>query len=110
MALVLVRLFLLVGPLGSLNLVGVALGLGMTVFYDAFLFFVEEWLADIPSNTITVYVEAIVANLLTAVYLFLYRLAAGNANWMGDYRLHRSVYHGAGALPIRLLGKSDRQR
>lgn len=73
LALVLLGIYLLVGPTGSLNLIGVLLGLGMTVFYGAFLFFVEKWLADVPSTTVTIYVDTIVAILLTAFYIFQYR-------------------------------------
>lgn len=72
-AIVLVGLYMLVGPTGSLNLLGILLGLGMTVFYGAFLFFVEKWLPDVPSTTVTLYVDSFVAVLLTLVYLFLYR-------------------------------------
>lgn len=70
---VLIGLFLLVGPTGSLNVSGVLLGLGMAVFYSAFLFFVEKWLPDIPSTTVTLYVDSSVAILLILVYIFLYR-------------------------------------
>ncbi|MEX2160582.1 MAG: DMT family transporter [Anaerolineales bacterium] len=73
MGLVLAGLVLLVGPSGSLNLVGVAFGIAQTLFYGAFLFFVERWLPDVPSNTITVYVDLVVAIQLSAVYAFLYR-------------------------------------
>lgn len=73
MGLVLAGLFLLVGPTGTLNATGVALGLAMTVFYGAFLFFVEKWLADVPSTTITIYVDTIVAILLVAFYVISYR-------------------------------------
>lgn len=73
LVLVLTGLYFLVGPSGSLNFMGVLLALGMTVFYGAFLFFVEKWLADVPSMTVTVYVDTFVAILLSIVYIFLYR-------------------------------------
>lgn len=72
LALVLIGLYLLVGPSGSLNLVGVFLALGMTVFYGAFLFFVEKWLPDVPSTTLTIYVDTFVAIFLSAFYIFQY--------------------------------------
>jgi len=45
----------------------------MTVFYGAFLFFVEKWLADVPSMTVTVYLDTFAAILLSLVYIFQYR-------------------------------------
>ncbi len=73
LALVLVGLYLLVGPTGSVNPVGIALGLSFTVFYGAFLFFVEKWLGALPSTTVTLYVDTFVALLLAGVYLFHYQ-------------------------------------
>jgi drug/metabolite transporter (DMT)-like permease len=73
MGLVLVGLFLLVGPTGNINATGIALALVMTVFYGAFLFFVEKWLGDVPSTTITIYVDTIGAVLLVGFYLVSYR-------------------------------------
>lgn len=73
MILVILGLFFLVGPTGSLNATGVVLGLAMTVFYAAFLFLVEKWLGDVPSTTITIYVDTFVAILLVGYHLIAYR-------------------------------------
>lgn len=73
LALVLAGLYLLVGPTGSVNPVGIALGLSFTVFYGAFLFLVEKWLGDEPSTTVTLYVDTFVALFLAGVYFFQYR-------------------------------------
>ncbi|HLE73044.1 MAG TPA: DMT family transporter [Anaerolineales bacterium] len=72
LALVFVGLYLLIAPTGSLSLVGVLLGLGGTVTYGGFLFFVEKWLPEVPSMTVTLYVDTIVALLLGGVYLLQY--------------------------------------
>lgn len=71
--LVLLGLYLLVGPGGDINLIGVTLALGMAVFYGAFLFFVEKYLEDVPSLTVTVYLDTFVAILLSLIYLVQYR-------------------------------------
>ena len=73
LGLVLLGLFLLIAPTGSLSLVGILLGLGMTLTYGGFLFFVEKWLPDVPSMTVTLYVDSFVALFLSAVYLVQYR-------------------------------------
>jgi len=73
LAFVIIGLFLLVAPSGSLHVVGILLGLGMTMTYGAFLFFVEKYLADVPSVTVTIYVDTFVAVLLGIFYLFRYQ-------------------------------------
>ena len=73
LALVLVGLYLLVGPSGTVNPVGIALGLSFTLFYGAFLFIVEKWLGDVPSTTVTLYVDTFVALFLAGFYAFQYR-------------------------------------
>lgn len=70
--LVLLGLYLLVGPGGQVNLVGVLLALGMALFYGAFLFLVEKYLDEVPSLTVTVYLDTFVAVLLSLVYVFQY--------------------------------------
>lgn len=72
LALVLLGLYLLIGPGGNLNLLGVSLALGMAVFYGAFLFLVEKFLGDASSLTVSVYLDTFVAILLSLVYLFQY--------------------------------------
>ena len=73
LAIVLVGLYLLIGPTNTVNPLGIALGLAMTLFYGAFLFLVEKWLAGIPSTTVTIYVDTFVALILGIIYIFLYR-------------------------------------
>lgn len=73
LAIVIVGLYLLIGPTNNVNPLGIAFGLAMTLFYGAFLFLVEKWLADIPSTTVTIYVDTFVALILGITYLFLYR-------------------------------------
>lgn len=73
LALVLAGLYLLVGPSGLVNLIGIALGISFAIFYGAFLFLVEKWLGDVPSKTVTLYVDTFVALLLAGVYVFHYQ-------------------------------------
>ena len=73
LAIVIVGLYLLIGPTDTVNPLGIVLGLAMTLFYGAFLFLVEKWLGEVPSTTVTIYVDTFVAILLTAVYIFQYR-------------------------------------
>ena len=70
--LVLLGLYLLVGPGGDINPLGVALGLGMTVFYGAFLFWVEKYLDQVSALTIGLYLDSFVAILFTLIYLVQY--------------------------------------
>ncbi|MCL5428734.1 MAG: DMT family transporter [Chloroflexi bacterium] len=72
LAIVIVGLYLLIGPTNTVNPLGIALGLAMTLFYGAFLFLVEKWLADVPSTTVTIYVDTFVALILAVVYVFQY--------------------------------------
>jgi drug/metabolite transporter (DMT)-like permease len=73
LVLVLIGLYLLVGPTGNVNPIGIALGLSFTVFYGAFLFIVEKWLGEVPSKTVTLYVDTLVALFLAGFYVFQYR-------------------------------------
>lgn len=73
LVLVLAGLYLLVGPGGDINLIGVLLALGMAVFYGAFLFLVEKYLDDVHSLTVTVYLDTFVAILLSLIYVVQYR-------------------------------------
>lgn len=73
LVLVLIGLYLLVGPTGNVNPMGIALGLSFTVFYGAFLFIVEKWLGEVPSKTVTLYVDTLVALFLAGFYIFQYR-------------------------------------
>ncbi|MEX2143487.1 MAG: DMT family transporter [Anaerolineales bacterium] len=73
LGLVLLGLFLLIAPTGSLSMIGIFLGLGMTLTYGAFLFFVEKYLAEVPSVTITIYVDTFVAIFLGMFYLVQYQ-------------------------------------
>jgi drug/metabolite transporter (DMT)-like permease len=70
--LVLVGLYFLVRPGGDINPLGVALGLGMTVFYGAFLFWVEKYLDQVSALTIGLYLDSFVAILFTLIYLVQY--------------------------------------
>jgi drug/metabolite transporter (DMT)-like permease len=70
---VVVGLYLLIGPTPNISPLGIVLGLAMTLFYGAFLFFVEKWLGEVPSKTVTIYVDFFVALVLTGFYLFQYR-------------------------------------
>jgi drug/metabolite transporter (DMT)-like permease len=73
LVLVLIGLYLLIGPTGNVNPIGIALGLSVTVFYGAFLFIVEKWLGEVPSKTVTLYVDTLVALFLAGFYIFQYR-------------------------------------
>ncbi|KAA3644666.1 MAG: DMT family transporter [Chloroflexi bacterium] len=61
--------YLLVGPSGDINFLGVVLILGMMTFYGAYIFLVDKLLSDVPAITLTIYIDTFVALMLGGVYL-----------------------------------------